>query len=346
MSERRLPPVTQGGMAVRADRRRRDLPLRASAQPRPHHAGRHSAGRVGTAARGQPDRPGAGSRISVEATLRGRPLGASCLPGGRWDDRVHLRPRPSEQRAAGRIDALARRVRRSRAAPDRLHGRALLRTRAADERLSMADTGKIAKTLERFAQAVASHDRENPTHNPYGIGLAHFDMERLGFEEGEGGAARNITIEADGGSPATSACSATPSTTRARSSQSARPSRRSPPSRSPSSHPARALSPSNSRPSGAARGGAPPAARPETSQLLSAGPGRRRPMTDDGPTRARACARARANGFCAPARPFRKPPPRPPKKGRGWVSPQPRIAGAGMPARSAIMMVSLAIVGH
>jgi len=46
----------------------------------------------------------------------------------------------------------------------------------------MADTGKIAKNLERFAQAVAAHDRENPTHTAHGIGLAHFDMERLGLD--------------------------------------------------------------------------------------------------------------------------------------------------------------------
>ena len=45
----------------------------------------------------------------------------------------------------------------------------------------MADTGKIAKNLERFAQAVAIHDRENPTHTAWGIGLSHFDLERLGF---------------------------------------------------------------------------------------------------------------------------------------------------------------------
>ena len=51
---------------------------------------------------------------------------------------------------------------------------------------AMAGTDKIAKNLERFAQAVAAHDRENPTHTAYGIGLAHFDIERLGFEEGEG----------------------------------------------------------------------------------------------------------------------------------------------------------------
>ncbi len=62
----------------------------------------------------------------------------------------------------------------------------------------MADTtGKIAKNLERFAQAVAAHDRENPTHTAYGIGLAHFDMERLGFEEGET-VLPGITIHADG----------------------------------------------------------------------------------------------------------------------------------------------------
>jgi hypothetical protein len=59
-------------------------------------------------------------------------------------------------------------------------------------------TGKIAKTLERFAQAVASHDRENPTHTAHGIGLAYFDMERLGFDEGEE-VLPGITIQADGG---------------------------------------------------------------------------------------------------------------------------------------------------
>jgi hypothetical protein len=62
----------------------------------------------------------------------------------------------------------------------------------------MSDTGKIAKNLERFAQAVAAHDRANPTHTAYGLGLAHFDMERLGFEEGEE-VLPGITIHADGG---------------------------------------------------------------------------------------------------------------------------------------------------
>jgi hypothetical protein len=62
----------------------------------------------------------------------------------------------------------------------------------------MADTGKIAKNLERFAQAVAAHDRENPTHTAHGIGLAHFDMERLGLEEGEE-ILPGITIHADSG---------------------------------------------------------------------------------------------------------------------------------------------------
>ena len=62
----------------------------------------------------------------------------------------------------------------------------------------MADTGKIAKNLERFAQAVASHDRENPTHTAHGIGLAHFDLERLGFDEGEE-ILPGITIQSDSG---------------------------------------------------------------------------------------------------------------------------------------------------
>lgn len=65
----------------------------------------------------------------------------------------------------------------------------------------MADTSKIAKNLERFAQAVAAHDRENPTHTAWGIGLAHFDMERLGLEEGEE-ILPGITIHADGGQTA------------------------------------------------------------------------------------------------------------------------------------------------
>ena len=65
----------------------------------------------------------------------------------------------------------------------------------------MADTAKIAKNLERFAQAVAAHDRENPTHTAWGIGLAHFDMERLGLEEGEE-ILPGITIHGDGGQSA------------------------------------------------------------------------------------------------------------------------------------------------
>jgi hypothetical protein len=62
----------------------------------------------------------------------------------------------------------------------------------------MSDTAKIAKNLERFAQAVAAHDRENPTHTAYGIGLSHFDLERLGLEEGEQ-ILPGIRVEVDGG---------------------------------------------------------------------------------------------------------------------------------------------------
>ncbi len=62
----------------------------------------------------------------------------------------------------------------------------------------MVDTSKIAKNLERFAQAIAAHDRENPTHTAWGIGLAHFDLERLGLEEGEE-ILPGIVIQADNG---------------------------------------------------------------------------------------------------------------------------------------------------
>ncbi|HTB70655.1 MAG TPA: hypothetical protein VK707_06715 [Solirubrobacteraceae bacterium] len=64
--------------------------------------------------------------------------------------------------------------------------------------MAMSDAGKVAKNLERFAQAVAAHDRENPTHTAHGIGLAYFDMERLGFDEGEQ-ILPGITIHADSG---------------------------------------------------------------------------------------------------------------------------------------------------
>ena len=62
----------------------------------------------------------------------------------------------------------------------------------------MADTSKIAKNLQAFRIAVNVHDRENPDHSAYGIGLAHFDMERLGFDEGEQ-VLPGITIHVDGG---------------------------------------------------------------------------------------------------------------------------------------------------
>src|SRR4051794_37604075 len=62
----------------------------------------------------------------------------------------------------------------------------------------MADTSKIAANLRGFQIAINAHDRENPTHNAYGIGLAHFDLERLGPDEGEG-ILPGITIHADQG---------------------------------------------------------------------------------------------------------------------------------------------------
>ena len=62
----------------------------------------------------------------------------------------------------------------------------------------MADTSKIAKNLRAFQMAITAHDHQNPDHTAYGIGLAHFDMERLGFEEGET-VLPGITIHADSG---------------------------------------------------------------------------------------------------------------------------------------------------
>jgi hypothetical protein len=64
----------------------------------------------------------------------------------------------------------------------------------------MAQDGrtKIGHLLERLAQGVAAHDRENPGHHTWGIGMSHFDIERLGLEEGEQ-ILPGIVLQADGG---------------------------------------------------------------------------------------------------------------------------------------------------
>jgi hypothetical protein len=64
----------------------------------------------------------------------------------------------------------------------------------------MADTSKIGKLLEQLTYAVAQHDRANPTHNTWGIGMAHFDVERLGLEDGEE-ILPGIILQVDGGQP-------------------------------------------------------------------------------------------------------------------------------------------------
>ncbi len=63
---------------------------------------------------------------------------------------------------------------------------------------SMAAPSKIAALLQRLAQGVAAHDRENPSHRTWGIGMAHFDIERLGLEEGEE-ILPGIVLQNDGG---------------------------------------------------------------------------------------------------------------------------------------------------
>ncbi|HEY1523833.1 MAG TPA: hypothetical protein VGF70_12545 [Solirubrobacteraceae bacterium] len=62
----------------------------------------------------------------------------------------------------------------------------------------MVSATKIAALLERVSQGVAAHDRENPDHHTWGIGMAHFDIERLGLDEGEE-LLPGIVLQADGG---------------------------------------------------------------------------------------------------------------------------------------------------
>lgn len=50
----------------------------------------------------------------------------------------------------------------------------------------MDDLSDVGKNLQRFRIAVAAHDRNEPTHEPaHGIGMTGFDLERLGFDDGE-----------------------------------------------------------------------------------------------------------------------------------------------------------------
>jgi hypothetical protein len=62
----------------------------------------------------------------------------------------------------------------------------------------MTSTSKIGYLLERLSQGVAAHDRENPGHHTWGVGMAHFDIDRLGLEEGEE-ILPGIVLQADGG---------------------------------------------------------------------------------------------------------------------------------------------------
>jgi hypothetical protein len=62
----------------------------------------------------------------------------------------------------------------------------------------MADATKIGLLLERMARGVAAHDREHPDHHTWGIGMAYFDIDRLGLEDGEE-ILPGILLKADGG---------------------------------------------------------------------------------------------------------------------------------------------------
>ncbi len=62
----------------------------------------------------------------------------------------------------------------------------------------MVDTATMAKLLQSFKIALNAHDRENPEHTSWGIGMSHFDIERLDLEEGES-ILPGIVLHNDGG---------------------------------------------------------------------------------------------------------------------------------------------------
>ena len=57
---------------------------------------------------------------------------------------------------------------------------------------------RVAANLQRFREGIAAHDQANPSHNAWGIGVCHFDLQRLGFDEGEE-LWSGISIHADNG---------------------------------------------------------------------------------------------------------------------------------------------------
>jgi hypothetical protein len=62
----------------------------------------------------------------------------------------------------------------------------------------MVDTATMGKLLQSFKIALNAHDRENPEHNSWGIGMSYFDIERLDLEDGEE-ILPGIVIRNDGG---------------------------------------------------------------------------------------------------------------------------------------------------
>ncbi len=66
----------------------------------------------------------------------------------------------------------------------------------------MADSTKIGALLRALAEGVAAHDRANPDHHSWGVGMANFDIERLGLEAGEE-ILPGIVLQADGGATGT-----------------------------------------------------------------------------------------------------------------------------------------------
>ena len=64
--------------------------------------------------------------------------------------------------------------------------------------MPMDPTQKVGYLLQKFSEALKAHDQANPTHDAWGIGVSHFDLERLGFDEGEQ-ILPGIVIQVDGG---------------------------------------------------------------------------------------------------------------------------------------------------
>ena len=164
-----------------------DAPL---GEVRDHHARRLRRGRASR----RPPRSRDAEGATIDADAIEHEL-LECAPRADRLDGARRRRRPRPE-----LDAIAGAVLRAAAR----HGipsptsQRLVAAIAARSTLTPWPTSKVAEEPPGVPDRDQRPRPREPDHTAWGIGLAHFDMERLGFDEGEE-ILPGITIHADGG---------------------------------------------------------------------------------------------------------------------------------------------------